>query len=56
MPRLFGDGVAMVARRVPPRSPRGVHARLVQQRHLLLPQGHGLPALQMQMQLQVSMS
>ena len=56
MPRLFGDCVAMVARRVPPRSLRSVHARLVQQRHLRLPHRHGLPALQMQMQMQVSMS
>ena len=56
MPRLLGDGVAMVARRVPPRSLRSVHARLVQQRHLRLPHRHGLPALRMQMQMQVSMS
>ena len=45
----------MVARR-PPRSLRGVHARLVQECHLPLPQCLGLPALQMQMQMQVSMS
>ena len=46
----------MVARRLPPRSPRGVHARLVQERHLLLPQGHVLPALQMQMQMQMQVN
>ena len=46
----------MVARRVPPRSLRGVHARLVEQGHLLLPHRLGLPALQMQMQMQVQVS
>ena len=46
----------MVARRLPPRAPRSVHARLVQECHLPLPQCLGLPALQMQMQKQVSMS